>query len=322
MKKNNLTQLLHLDFPLIQAGMVWVSGAKLAAACAKEKILGTIGAGSMSPDLLKQHLQKAYTLCNQEDRRRIAVNFPLLYSGVKEQIDVALKEGVEVFIMSAGSPKLYTQYLKDKNKIVIHVTSSAELAIKCELAGVDAVIVEGFEAGGHNGRDEITSLVLIPQVAKAVKIPVIAAGGFYDAKTIIAGQVLGASAVQMGTRFMMTQESSAHDQYKNLLLKSKSSDTFLRLKKHVPVRLLNNKFSQEIAELEMQGAKLEELVSHLGKGRAKKGMLEGDLEQGELEVGQVVGTIQDLPSCSELIQTIKKDYDLSLKNLFNQSHFN
>lgn len=300
--------LLSIDFPLIQAGMVWVSGANLAAACAKEKILGTIGAGSMKPDLLRQHIRKAFSLCDVSDHQRIAVNFPLLYPGVKEQIQVAIEEGIKVFITSAGSPKIYTKGLKELKKIVMHVTSNTELALKCEAAGVDAVIAEGFEAGGHNGRDELTTLVLIPQVVDALKIPVIAAGGIADARAIKAVLCLGAQAAQMGTRFMLTQESSAHINYKNLLLKSKSSDTFIRLKKHVPVRLLNNQFAQEIAELENRCSSEEELIKHLGKGRARLGMLEGDLLQGELEVGQIIGLINDLPSCHQLIENLKKNF--------------
>ncbi len=305
MKKNDLMDLLSIDAPIIQAGMVWVSGGKLAAACAKEKILGTIGAGSMKPDLLRSQIRKAFSLCDVDDHQRIAVNFPLLYSGVKEQIQVAIDEGIKVFITSAGSPKIYTKELKELKKIVIHVTSSVELALKCEAAGVDAVIAEGFEAGGHNGRDEITTLVLIPQVVDALKIPVIAAGGIGDARAINAVMCLGAQAAQLGTRFMLTQESSAHANYKNLLLKSKSGDTFLRLKKHVPVRLLNNQFAKEIAEMESRCCTVEELEKHLGKGRARLGMLEGDMDQGELEVGQIVGLLNDLPTCKELISNLK-----------------
>jgi enoyl-[acyl-carrier protein] reductase II len=306
MKKNKLMDLLSIELPIIQAGMVWVSGAKLAAACAREKILGTIGAGSMNPELLRSHIKKAFSLCELDDQKRIAVNFPLLYSGVKEQIQVAVDEGIEIFITSAGSPKLYTKELKSIKKIVMHVTSSVELALKCQAAGVDAVIAEGFEAGGHNGRDEITTMVLIPQVVDALKIPVIAAGGISDARGINAVLCLGAQAAQMGTRFMLTQESSAHEKYKTLLLSSKSSDTFLRLKKHVPVRLLNNKFVQEIAQLENNCAPIDQLINHLGKGRAKLGMLGGDLENGELEVGQIVGIINDLPTCKELIAKLKR----------------
>lgn len=304
-KKNQLMELLQIELPIIQAGMVWISGGKLAAACASEKILGTIGAGSMNADLLRIHIRKAYELCSIDDRSRIAVNFPLLYSGVKEQIQVCIEEGIKVFITSAGSPKIYTPELKKLGKIVIHVTANVLLAKKCEAAGVDAVIAEGFEAGGHNGKDEITTLVLIPQVVDALQIPVIAAGGIGDARGIKAVMCLGAQAAQLGTRFMLTQESSAHEKYKNLLLQSPSEQTFLRLKKHVPVRLLNNQFAQEIEELENRCASIEELVTHLGKGRAKKGMLEGDLDLGELEVGQIVGLIKNLPTCKELIQELK-----------------
>ena len=314
--KEVLLNKLKINFPLVQAGMVWVSGAKLAAACAKEGILGTIGAGSMPPDLLRAQIKKAHgQLNNLDERHRVAVNFPLIYSGIKEQLQVAIDEGVNVFITSAGSPNLFTKELKSKNKIVIHVTSSPQLAKKCELAGVDAVIAEGFEAGGHNGREELTTMVLIPQVVNALKIPIIAAGGIADGRGIVAALSLGASAVQMGTRFMMTVESSAHENYKKRLIAAESNETFLRLKKDVPVRLLNNKFAQEIAELEQRCATLEEIKAHLGKGRAKLGMHDGELDEGELEVGQIVGLIEDITSCKLLIQALKQQYHSTLNSL-------
>lgn len=300
--------MFSLEFPLIQGGMVWVSGHRLATACAQNGILGTLSAGSMTLEVLKNHLEKCFDVLNKVERKRLAVNIPLLYEGAKDQIELACKLGVEVFITSAGSPKLFTSDLKNRNKKILHVTSNPELAMKCEDAGVDAVIAEGFEAGGHNGRDELTSFVLIPQVVDAVKIPVVAAGGISDARGIFAAQILGAQGAQMGTRFLLTQESRAHEKTKKIFLQAKSTDTFLRLKKHVPVRLLNNKFSKEIQQLEEKGASLEELKAHLGKGRAKLGLHDGDIENGELEIGQVVGRIKNLPSCSELIQKIRSDY--------------
>lgn len=316
LKNNPLLDLLSIEFPIIQGGMVWVSGHKLASACAKAGIIGTLSAGSMNEEVLSYHLQKCFEILSPIERKRIAINIPLLYEKSKRHIEIALEFGIDIFITSAGSPKLFTAELKNKGKKVIHVTSSAELALKCEHAGVDAVIAEGFEAGGHNGREEITTLVLIPQVVDALKIPVIAAGGIYDGRSILAAQALGAHGVQMGSRFLMTQESSAHENVKKLFLTSKSSDTFLRMKKHVPVRLHNNLFSDQIKKLEDQGATTEELKNALGKGRAKLGLLDGDIQNGELEIGQVIGSIHDLPTCSELIKKIIYQY----KELLNFSN--
>ena len=304
MKKNRLTKLLNIELPIIQAGMVWVSGGKLAAASANAGCLGIIGAGSMTPELLDQHIKKAQSLTDKP----LGVNFPLLYSRIEEQLQVAIDNNVKVFITSAGSPKKFTSMLKDKDKTVIHVTSSPELALKCEAAGVDAVIAEGFEAGGHNGRDEITTMTLIPQVVDTVKIPVIAAGGIGDARAIVAALALGADGVQMGTRFMMTQESSAHQKYKDLLLTATPDSTKLSMKKHVPVRLFKNKFFEDVEKLELAGASVEELAKLLGKGRARAGMHDGDLDQGELEVGQIVSLIKDLPTVASMVNDLKTHY--------------
>lgn len=300
MKQNALTKLLGIDYPIIQAGMVWVSGGKLAGAASKAGCLGVIGAGSMKPDLLRHHIQKAKSISD----KALAVNLPIMYPGCPEQIEVALKEGIRIFITSAGSPKKYTQFLKDKGCVVIHVTSTPELAKKCEAAGVDAIIAEGFEAGGHNGRDEITTMTLIPQVVDAVKIPVIAAGGIGDGRAIVAAMALGAQGVQMGTRFLMTQESSAHENFKNLLLNSTPGSTKLSMKELVPVRLFKNKFFEQVQELELKGASKEELQKLLGKGRAKAGMLDGDLDEGELEVGQICSLTKDIPTVGELVTNL------------------
>ena len=304
MKKTRICDLLKIELPLIQAGMVWVSGGKLAAASANAGCLGVIGAGSMTLELLDHHIKKASNLTNKP----LAVNLPIMYEKVPEQIDIALKNGIKVFITSAGSPKKYTEFLKSKGATVIHVTSTPELAKKCEDAGVDAVIAEGFEAGGHNGRDEITSMVLIPNVVSSVKVPVIAAGGFGTGASIAAGLALGAEGIQMGTRFMMTQESSAHQNYKDLLLQSSSHSTKLMMKELVPVRLVRNKFFEEIEKLELSCAGKEALAKHLGRGRAKAGMLDGDLENGELEAGQICALIDDLPTVSSLVKTLGKEY--------------
>lgn len=308
-----ITKLLPIKYPIIQAGMVYVSGGKLAAASAEAGVLGVVGAGSMNPELLDHHLKKAISLTSHPER--LAVNVPLLYEKTAEQIEVALKNGIKIFITSAGSPKTWTRILKEKGCTVIHVTSSPELAKKCEDAGVDAVIAEGFEAGGHNGREELTTMVLIPQVVRAVNIPVIAAGGIGDGKAIAAALALGAQGVQLGTRFMMTQESSAHDNYKNLLLNSKSDSTMLMMKKLVPVRLVKNPFFEEVKKLEEGNASKEELEKLLGKGRARAGMLEGDLVAGELEAGQVASLIKDLPTVKELTERLLREYEEAVVSL-------
>lgn len=313
--KNEICQKLKIKYPIIQAGMVWVSGGKLAAAAANAGCLGTIGAGSMKPDLLSEHIKKAKSLLLENCPGNLAVNIPLLYQGAEEQIKTALDLGIKVFITSAGSPKKFTQFLKDKECIVIHVISTPALAKKCQDAGVDMVIAEGFEAGGHNGRDELTTLSLIPQVLKSVHIPVIAAGGIASGEAILAMLSLGARAVQMGTRFLMTQESSAHDKFKQEIIKADSTSTMLMMKKHVPVRLLKNKFYHDVQELEEKCATQEALVELLGKGRARDGMLHGDLDRGELEVGQVVGLINDLSTVSELVDRLIEEYNQALSDL-------
>lgn len=300
-----ICDLLPLKYPLIQAGMVWVSGGKLAAASANAGILGVIGAGSMKPDLLELHIKKALSLTPHPER--LAVNVPLLYQKTKEQLEVALSLGIKTFITSAGSPKTYTPWLKSEGCKVLHVVSTPEFAKKSEEAGCDAVIAEGFEAGGHNGRDEITTLVLIPQVVDAVKIPVIAAGGIADGRGIAAVMCLGAQGAQLGTRFVATIESSAHDHFKQAILKAGPESTMLSMKNLIPVRLLKNKFFEEVKKLEDQGANSSELERLLGHGRAKIGMLLGDIEQGELEIGQIAAIVRDIPSVEELVQRLVQE---------------
>ena len=304
MKKTKLCDQLGIELPIIQAGMVWVSGAKLAAASSNAGCLGVIGAGSMNLEVLDYHLKKVKKLTSKP----VAINLPLLYSKTQEQIDMALSHGIKIFITSAGSPKKYTSYLKNNGAYVIHVTSNLELALKCEQAGVDAVIIEGFEAGGHNGRDELTSLVLMQHLYGKMKIPFIAAGGFSSGRSVLAGLMLGAEAIQMGTRFMMTKESSAHKNYKELLTSTGSNSTKLIMKELVPVRLVKNKFYSEIEDLENTCAPPEKLSEHLGKGRAKLGMLDGDLESGELEAGQICLDINSILNVAELIEKIKFEY--------------
>lgn len=311
---NAITKLLGIDYPIIQGGMVWVSGGSLAAAVSNCGGLGLIGAGSMKPDLLKHHITKAQALTDKP----LGVNVPLLYEKAEEQINMALSLGIKIFFTSAGSPNKFTAYLKDKGCIVVHVTSSPELALKCALAGVDAVVAEGFEAGGHNGRDEITTLTLIPQVRDAIKIPLIAAGGIADGRAIVAAMALGADGVQMGTRFLMTRESSAHDNYKQLLQKAGPASTKTLMRATVPVRMFENKFAREIMEIEnsYKGPELKaKLDEHLGKFRAKMGMLDGNLEEGELEVGQVVSLIKDIPSTEEVFRELIAGYNAALKKL-------
>lgn len=305
MTQNKITDLFQIKYPIIQAGMVWVSGSKLAAAAANAGALGLIGGGSMSPDLLRSHIRTAKTLT----KNPLGVNLPLLYSKIEEQIDVCLEEGIKIFFTSAGSPKKHTPKLKDHQCTVVHVTSNPELAIKCEEAGVDAVVAEGFEAGGHNGRDELTTMVLIPQVVKAIKIPVIAAGGIGSGQAMAAAFCLGAEGVQVGSRFAATQESSAHENFKQAILAATFSSTMLCMKSTVPVRLLKNEFFLKINELEKNGASNSEILDCLGSGRAKKGMLEGDLVEGELEIGQVAALIKDLPTCDDLVKRMIEDYN-------------
>jgi enoyl-[acyl-carrier protein] reductase II len=298
----NICSLLPLQYPLIQAGMVWVSGSKLAAASANAGILGVIGAGSMKPELLEEHITKAFKLTNHPER--LAVNVPLLYEKTKEQLELSLKLGIKTFITSAGSPKTYTSWLKGEGCKVIHVVSTPEFARKSEAAGCDAVIAEGFEAGGHNGRDEITTLVLIPQVVDAVKIPVIAAGGIGDGRGIAAVMCLGASGAQLGTRFVATRESSAHDNFKSAILGAQANSTMISMKDLVPVRLYKNKFFEDVQRLEAQCASKDDLEKLLGHGRARKGMLLGDMDEGEIEIGQICALIKDIPTVAELVEKL------------------
>ena len=311
----NITSLLPIDYPIIQAGMVWVSGAKLAAASANAGILGVIGAGSMKPELLELHLKKALSLTNHPER--LAVNVPLLYEKTKEQLELSLRYGIKIFITSAGSPKTYTSWLKDQGCTVIHVVSTPEFARKSEAAGCDAVIAEGYEAGGHNGREELTTLTLIPQVVDAVKIPVIAAGGIGDGRGIASVMCLGAEGAQLGTRFVATIESSAHINFKNAIINSAPDSTMVMMKKYVPVRLFKNKFYEEIKNIEEQCGTKEDLVRHLGSGRAKKGMLDGDLTDGEIEIGQIASLIKDVPTVAELVNKLIQEQRAALP----QGHF-
>lgn len=314
MLSNPINKLFNIQYPIIQGGMIWVSGGKLAAAVANAGGLGLIGAGSMKPDLLALHIKKALGL----SQNPIGVNVPLLYEKSEEQIQTALNLGIKIFFTSAGNPKQFTNLIHDNGGLVVHVVSSPEQAIKCEGAGVDAIVAEGFEAGGHNGREELTSMVLIPLIKKAVKIPVISAGGIATGRGMLAAMSLGADGVQLGTRFLMTKESSAHENFKNMIINSTGDYTRLLMKAKVPVRLLKNKFSDDIAMIEQTTFGDEQknrIVQLLGSGRAKKGMHDGDVIEGELEAGQVASLIKDLPTCQEVITTIILDYNQTVKSL-------
>lgn len=304
MVNNRVCHLFNIKYPIIQAGMIWCSGSKLASAVSNSGGLGLIGAGSMKPDLLKIHLEKMKSLTSMS----WGVNLPVFSKYADEQIDLILKSSCKIVFTSAGSPKRYTGLLKEKGIKVVHVIPSPELAVKCELAGVDAVVAEGFEAGGHNGADELTTMVLIPEVVGSVSIPVIAAGGISGGRHILAAMSLGAEAVQIGTRFAATIESSAHENYKQALITAGSSSTKLMMKKLMPVRILKNKFYDKIQELEDNGAPKEKLSEFLGKGRAMKGIFEGDIENGEVELGQVAMSIHDIPSVKELMERLLNEY--------------
>jgi enoyl-[acyl-carrier protein] reductase II len=291
--------------------MIYNSGARLAAAAAEAGCLGLIGAGSMRPDLFREQIRKARGLTD----RSFGVNLPLLYPHIKECLEIALAEGIRIFFTSAGSPKRVAPVLKKEGCVLVHVVAGPDLAVKCEEAGCDAVVCEGFEAGGHNGRDEITTMVLVPECVRAVSIPVIAAGGIASGAQIAAALALGAEGVQIGSRFAVTRESSGHAAFKQAVVEAGAGDTRLVMKPHVPVRLLRNAFRDMVMEREAAGAGREELAALLGKGRARRGMLEGDLDEGELEIGQVSGMIDDVPTVAELVDRLLDEYDAALRRL-------
>jgi enoyl-[acyl-carrier protein] reductase II len=302
--RNRLCRLVGCDLPVIQGGMVYMSGARLAAAVAEAGGLGLLGSGSMRPELFREQLAK----CRSLTARPFGVNVPLLYPHSREIVEIALAEGVKIFVTSAGSPKRAIGVLKKHGCTVLHVVASPELAVKCEEAGCDAVICEGFEAGGHNGREELTTMVLVPQCVAAVSIPVIAAGGIATGAQWAAAMALGADGVQIGSRFAITRESSGHDAFKQAVVEAGPGDTMLAMKRHVPVRLLRNAFFERVAAAEARGADRAELAELLGQGRARSGMLEGDLEEGELEIGQVSGLIDDVPTVAEVMRRLQVGY--------------
>jgi len=312
---NKITKLFNIKYPIIQGGMIWCSGAKLAAAVSNAGGLGLIGAGSMYPDVLQTHIRKCKTLTDKP----FGVNLPLLMGDAEDKINIIIQEGVRIIFTSAGSPKKWTPYLKEKGLKVVHIVAASKHGIKCETAGVDAIVAEGFEAGGHNGREETTTMCLIPKITKEVSIPVIAAGGIGSGRALAAAFALGAEAVQIGSRFAACKESSAHDNFKQKIIESKEGETLLMLKKLAPVRLLSNVFSFEVLKLESSGASKEDLSDLLGRDRAKKGMFEGDLHEGELEIGQVSSMITELESAGEIVEEVWSEYLEVLKKIVLES---
>lgn len=306
--KNRITDLFAIQYPLIQAGMIWCSGWELASTVSNAGGLGIIGSGSMYPEVLDEQLRK----CKAATDKPFAVNLPMLYPDIDKHIETIIKHKVPIVFTSAGNPKTWTSYLKDHGITVVHVVSSVKFAQKAEEAGVDAVVAEGFEAGGHNGRDETTTLCLIPDVVKKVKIPVIAAGGIGTGRAMLAAMILGADGVQIGSRFVASNESSAHINFKNRVVSAKEGDTLLTMKNVTPVRLIKNPFFDSIQAAYERCADVEEIKSILGRGRAKKGMFEGDLEEGELEIGQVSGLIDRIMPAAEIVDEIINEYRIAL----------
>lgn len=298
--KNRITELFKIEYPIIQAGMIWCSGWELASAVSNADGLGIIGSGSMYPEILKEQIQK----CKKATNKPFAVNVPLIYPNIEEHIATIIAEKVPIVFSSAGNPKTWTKKLQAEGIIVVHVVSSAKFAKKSEDAGVDAIVAEGFEAGGHNGREETTTMCLIPDVADAINIPLIAAGGVGDGRSMLAAFALGADAVQIGSRFVASKESSAHLNFKNEVINAAEGDTRLSLKELTPVRLLKNKFSIDVFNAESSCATKEELQTLLGRGRAKKGMFEGDLEEGELEIGQISSRLNKIMPAKEIVNEI------------------
>lgn len=309
--QNRITNLFGIKYPLIQAGMIWCSGWELASAVSNAGGLGIIGAGSMYPDILRQHIQK----CKSATNKPFAVNVPLLYPDIDKLMEIIVEEKVPIVFTSAGNPKTWTAHLQSNGIKVVHVVSNVKFAIKSEAAGVDAIVAEGFEAGGHNGREETTTLCLIPQVVDAVRIPVIAAGGIGDGRAMAAVFALGAEAAQIGSRFVASHESSAHENFKNAVVEAPEGATLLTLKELTPVRLLKNKFFDDLQQAYAAGADADRLKEILGRARAKKGMFEGDMEEGELEIGQISGAIDSVISAAEIVEEIIRDFNKTVTRL-------
>ncbi len=310
---NRITQLFGIQYPIIQAGMIWCSGWELASAVSNAGGLGIIGSGSMYPDILREHIKK----CKSVTNKPFAVNVPLLYPDIDRHIQIIIEEGVKVVFTSAGNPKTWAKHLKDHGIKVVHVVSSSKFAKKVEEAGCDGVVCEGFEAGGHNGREETTTFVLIPQVRAATSLPLIAAGGIATGRGMLAAIALGAEGVQMGTRFVASIESSGHENFKNKVVNLQEGDTMLSIKKVVPVRLIKNDFQKRIQEAEDKGASVEELAKILGRARAKKGMFEGDMNEGELEIGQIASFVKGIKPAGDIVREIWEEF-IAAKNEINK----
>ncbi|WP_299097533.1 nitronate monooxygenase [uncultured Winogradskyella sp.] len=306
---NRITELFNIEHPIVQAGMIWNSGWRLASAASNAGILGLIGAGSMYPDVLREHIQK----CKAATDKPFGVNVPMLYPNIEEIMDIIVEEEVKIVFTSAGNPKTWTSWLQERGITVVHVVSSVKFALKAQDAGVDAVVAEGFEAGGHNGRDETTTLTLIPMVKEHLEIPLIAAGGIATGKAMLACMVLGADGVQVGSRFVASEESSAHQDFKQVVVDAKEGDTQLTLKELAPVRLVKNKFFNDLQELYKSAPTPEQLKELLGRARAKRGMFEGDLDDGELEIGQIAGLIHDIKPVAEIVNDMVTEFEEAKK---------
>ena len=318
MFSNRITQLFNIDYPIIQAGMIWASGWRLASAVSNAGGLGLIGAGSLYPEVLHQHIQN----CKRATDKPFGVNIPLLYPDIDRHIQIVIDEGVEIVFTSAGNPKTWTPLLKGNGIRVAHVISSSNFALKAQEAGCDAVVAEGFEAGGHNGREETTTMILIPAVTKAVSVPVIAAGGIATGRQMLAAMVMGAEGVQMGSRFVASKEASSHNNFKQAVINAAEGDTFLSLKKLMPVRLMKNKFFQQLQEAELRGADETELKEILGRARAKKGMFEGNLDEGELEIGQVSALLDEILPAGKIVENVWQEFVEGLNHPLKNATFN
>ncbi len=313
MGQNKITQLFGIQYPIVQGGMVWSSGWRLASAVSNAGGLGLLGAGSMYPNVLLEHIEK----CKKATAKPFGVNIPMLYPNIEELMEIIIANGIKIVFTSAGNPKTWTNHLKKHDITVVHVVSSVKFALKAQDAGVDAIVAEGFEAGGHNGRDETTTMVLIPSVREKISIPLIAAGGIATGQAMLAARVLGADGVQMGSRFAASTEGSSHDLFKEQIIAAKEGDTHLTLKELAPVRLLKNKFYEDIQKAYARGATIEELKDLLGRARAKRGMFEGDLTEGELEIGQVSGLINEIKPAAQIMEDLVHEYNKAKKEVRN-----
>lgn len=309
--QNRITELFNVKYPIIQAGMIWNSGWRLASAVSNAGGLGLLGAGSMYPEVLREHIIK----CKKATDKPFGVNVPMLYPDIDKIIEIIIEEGVKIVFTSAGNPKTYTKHLKDRGITVVHVVSSVKFALKAQDAGVDAVVAEGFEAGGHNGRDETTTFTLIPMVKEQIQIPLIAAGGIATGRGMLAAMVLGADGVQVGSRFVASEESSSHIEFKKMVVDAKEGDTMLTLKELAPVRMLKNKFFDDVMALYAKNPSVEELKELLGRARAKRGMFEGDLVEGELEIGQIAGLIHDIKPAAQILMDMVAEFEEARKEV-------